>query len=329
MTEPRCGVVHMETMRFLAKMSSGDCPAEMSDMSLMDSKLSNFKRAAYEFKMRVAETTAEGEPLLLWIQIGAHPQRCLCVGEDGAVRFEHWLSCSAPEPLWRIHYVEAQQPEDSDTKFPALFLLQSVKTGRFLVARDGTLSLQPEGDMWGLTQLRGAATPGKVLRRTAVVGGAAVAVGSVAAVGLAGAAAVTAAARTAGAVKATSAAVAGTATAVSGVAHAASGLSVAKLIGTAVAVPAAVMSAIGAASGTAAAVGTLGTVVYFGAVGAGCGVALGTGGVVSSAMAWLMNDARDPGLYVIGDQLVPLDWMRSISRLTTGKTPRHATETRF
>lgn len=144
------------------------------------------------------------------------------------------------------------------------------------------------------------------------------AVGSVAAVGLAGAAAVTAAARTAGAVKATSVAVAGTATAVSGVAHAASGLSVAKLVGAAVTVPAAVMSAIAAASGTAAAVGTLGTVVYFGAIGAGCGVALGTGGAVSSAMAWLMNDARDPALYVIGDQLVPLDWMRSISKLTTG-----------
>merc|ERR1712062_958116 len=127
--------------------SRGNCPAVMSDSSLKHSKLSQFKRTTYEFKLRVAETTAEGEPNLLWIQIGSHPQRCLCVSDDGEVRFEHWLSCSAPEPQWRIHYLEAQQPEDSDSQFPALLLLQSVKTGGFLVAKDNTLSLEPTGDV--------------------------------------------------------------------------------------------------------------------------------------------------------------------------------------
>merc|ERR1719343_651778 len=101
----------------------------MSEAVLEEGRLRPFKKSAYEFKLQVAKADTHGDPELLWIRIGVHPQRCLSVSPEGTLRFEQWLSPAAQEPLWRIHYLEAQQSPEAAITFPALCFLQSVKTG--------------------------------------------------------------------------------------------------------------------------------------------------------------------------------------------------------
>lgn len=321
MTEPRCGLVNMQTGHLLAKLSRGDCAASMSEQPLEEASLRKFKNAAYEFKLQVAEADEEGNPRLLWIRIGAHPQRCLCVAPDGSIRLENWMSPGAAEPLWRVHYCEATQPggeggAGDGEALPATCLLQSVKTGRFLCARDGAPVLADEGDIWGLLPLRGAMTPGKVLRRSMVLGGGAVALASAGAVGAAGVAVVGAATRGVGAVTAAGTAVAGTVAATSAAAKAISGMTVAKVAACAVSVPSAVMGIVAAGTAAVAAVTAAGGTVHYAACGMGCGVAIAGGGVVAGALALLVGSARDPGLYVNSAPFVPAPIMRTVSKLS-------------
>jgi len=342
MTEPRCGLVHMQSGCLLAKTSRGDCRAEMSEKQLTDEDaLSHFKRSPFEFKLQVAEATEDGEPRVLWIRIGVHPQRCLCVSPESEVRLEQWMSPAAPEPKWRIHFLEAtgsavdeatngdefDVTDSSDgitgdadqmkaADFPALCFLQNVKTGKFLSMQHGVPVLQPEGDMWGIVKLRGAATPGKVLRRSLLVGGGGVAVASVGAAGVAGAAAVGATVRTAGSAATAGAAVKGTAAAVSGAVHAMSVMSVGKAVAAAAALPGAVMATMGNATAAAGAGLAAFQVVQYAVVGIGAGAAVAKVGAVACSTAALVNHARDPGLYVHGYPFVPKPLMRSLSQLS-------------
>merc|ERR550532_2854827 len=80
----------------------------MSEERLTDADtLRQFKHSPFEFKLQVAEETEDGAPRVLWIRIGVHPQRCLCVSPEGEVRIEQWMSPAAPEPQWRIQFLEA------------------------------------------------------------------------------------------------------------------------------------------------------------------------------------------------------------------------------
>jgi hypothetical protein len=300
-------------MQLLAKVKNGDCEAAMSEASLADGKLRPFKNTAYEFKLQLAEPDKD----LLWIRIGVHPQRCLCVGPDGTLRFMQCFNPSSQKSLWRVHYLEAEQPTDEATQLPAMCFFQNVKTGLFLSVQDGAPILQARGEIWGIARLRGAMTPGRVLRRGAIVSGVGATVASGAALGLAGAAAATAVTRTAAAVSATGAAVSGTSAAVSGAAAAVSGATVVKVVTAAAAIPSAILAALTAGKGTLAVAASLGTVVWYSAVGAGCGVALGTGGTVIEAVAMLMSDARDSGLYVTGYPFVPKEMSQTLSKLST------------
>lgn len=312
MSEPRCGLVHVGTMHLLAKERMGDCDAGMSSSSLAENKVKKFKHSAFEFKLQVAKAHDNGDPDLLWIRIGVQPQRCLAVGKDNTLRFEGWMNPSATEPMWRIHYLEAQQQKDEEKPekpFPAMCFLQSVNTGQFLSVKDGVPVLCEKSDVWGLVKLRSASTPGRALRRGVLVGGAAVAVGSVAAVGVAGAAAVGAGARTAGAVSATGAAVTSAKASVAGAMTAA------------VAIPAAVAAVVSKGTLAAGAAATLVTTVYYGAIGFGCGAALGSGAAVASSAAWLMDNARDRSLYVAGYPFMPSSLNKKVSELATADLP--------
>jgi len=310
MSEPRCGLVHVSTMQLLSKAQMGDCDATMSASSLGEKKLKKFKHSAFEFKLQVAKEHDNGEPDLLWIRIGVHPQRSLAVSTDNRLRFEGWLNPSAPEPMWRIHYLEAQQTADMEQPekpFPAMCFLQSLKTGQFLSVKDGVPMLSEKGDIWGLVSLRSASTPGRAMRRGVLAAGAGVAIGSVAAVGVAGAAAVGAGARTAGAVSATGAAVTGAKASIAGA------------ITAAVAIPAAITALIAKGTVAASAAATLVTTVYYGAIGVGCGAALGSGAAVASSAAWLMDNARDPGLYVFGYPFIPKSLHKKFSKMNTAE----------
>jgi len=237
-----------------------------------------------------------------------HPQRYLAVGKDNTLGFEGWMNPNAPEPMWRIHYLESQQPSDMEQPekpFPAMFFLQSLKTGQFLSVQDGLPTLCKDGDIWGLIILRSASTPGRALRRGALAAGASVAVGSVAAVGVAGAAAVGAGVRTAGAISATGASVTGAKSSLVGA------------ITAAVAIPASIVAVVTKGTIAVGAAATFVTTVYYGAIGVGCGVALGSGAAVVSSTAWLMDNARDPGLYVAGYAFVPKSLNVKLSKMNT------------
>jgi len=318
MSEPRCGLVHAATMHLLEKAHMGDCEASMSSSSLGEikelgvKKLKKFRDSAFEFKLQVAKAHKDGEPDLLWIRIGSHPQRSLAVSKDNTLKFEGWMNPSAPEPLWRIYYLEAQQHADAgkpETPFPAMCFLQSVKTGKFLSVKDGVPSLCETGDIWGLVKLRSASTPGRALRRGALVGGVGVAVGSVAAVGVAGAAAVGAGVRTAGAVSATGAAMTGAKATVAGA------------ITAALAIPAGIVAVMGKGALAAGATATLVSTVYYGAIGVGCGVALGSGAAVVSSAAFLVDNARDQSLYVAGLPFTPKFLNKKLSKMSTADLP--------
>jgi len=303
--------------------------------------LSQFKHSPFEFKLQAAEATEDGEPRVFWIRIGVHPQRCLCVSPEGEVRIEQWMNPTSPEPQWRIQFLEAtgssvnkdgheddveatDSPEGNISNedqvkaadFPALCFLQNVKTGKFLSVQHGVPVLQPEGDMWGIVKLRGAATPGKVLRRSLLLGGGGVVVASAGVAGVAGAAAVGATVRTAGAAAATGAAVKGTAAAVSGAVHAMSVVSVGKVLAAAAAIPGAAMATMGNATAAAGAALTAFHVVQYAAVGVGAGATAVKVGAVASSSAALVNHARDPGLYVHGFPFVPKPLMRGLSKLS-------------
>jgi len=314
----------------------------MSEERLTDADtLRQFKHSPFEFKLQVAEETEDGAPRVLWIRIGVHPQRCLCVSPEGEVRIEQWMSPAAPEPQWRIQFLEATVPcgnkaghedeanatDSSDgnaingdevqaADFPALCLLQNVKTGQFLSVQHGVPVLQSEGDAWGIVKLRGAATPGKVLRRSLLLGGGGIAVASAGAAGVAGAAAVGATVRTAGAAAATGAAVKATAAAVSGAVHAFSFVSAGKAVVAAAAIPGAVMVTVGKATAATGAGLAAFQVVQYAAVGVGAGAAVAKVGAVASSTAALVNHARDPGLYVHGYPFVPKPIMNSLSKLS-------------
>lgn len=367
MGEPRCGLVHVESMRFLAKKGWKDCDASLTNASLTEDNRRHFAKQANEFKLQIVEMDG-AEPRVIWIRNDAFPQRCLCVGSDDKVRIEKWRSALAKEPHWRVHYLEALPLADEDTDkplcvlgcgrapavgfptccrecsmsscvqhgtrcpqkevlcvngcgrlaaggfptccqtclktsatqhgprcneanenppdqrklFPAMCFLQNVKTGGFLAVRDGVPCLQPQGDIWGILQLRGALTPVQTMRRGLIVGGVGVAAASVGAVGVAGAAVVGATARTAGAVTGGVAAVGKAAGVMTAMA----------------AIPGAIIKAVMAGKAAVVAAGALGTAVYYSAIGVGCGIAVGSGGVVARAVAKMLNDARDPGLYV-------------------------------
>lgn len=314
MAEPRCGIVHVETMKLLCKKGWKDCEATMTNAALEEKNGRHFRKQANEFKLQVAEMDGD-LPRILWIRNDAHPQRCLCVGADGAVRIERWRSVSAEEPRWRVHYLEALPEVESEAQaaalaaaaaagesahpsgiadgkvadvalaasaFPALCFLQNVKTGLFLSVRDGKPYLKADGDIWGFTRLRGAYTPGQGFRRGLLFGGGGIAAASVGGAGVAGVAAVGAAGRAAGAA-------AGGVAAIKGVTGVVTAIAL---------IPGAILKVVLAGKAALAAAGVAATTVVYCAVGVGCGVAVGSGGLVAKAAARLCCDARDIGLYV-------------------------------
>merc|ERR1712217_419081 len=82
-------------------------------------------------------------------------------------------------------------------------------------------------------------------------------------------------------------------------------------------VPGAIVSAISAGSGAVGTVAAVAPVIAYGVVGAGAGVAIGTGGSVLAGVATLMSCARDKSLYVSGYPLMPKAISRGLSKLTT------------
>jgi len=173
------------------------------------------------------------------------------------------------------------------------------------------------GDLWGIMKLRNAMTPGKVLRRSAIVTGGGVAVASVGAVGVAGASVVGATVRGTAAVSAAGSAASTATTAVTAALTAASGVTLAKAATALAALPGAVAAVIAAGTAATAAVTAVGATVHYAVVGAGCGSALGAAGAVAAATAKLVSSARDAGLYVQGYPFLPAPLARSASRLST------------
>lgn len=97
----------------------GNCAAALSNTLLEEdaSNLTHFHRSKSELKLQICKKNSKGEPTVLWIRTGSHPQRSLAVGKDGTIMWERWYASDASECQWNIVYMDTTtKRKESDVK---------------------------------------------------------------------------------------------------------------------------------------------------------------------------------------------------------------------